>query len=182
MNQGGDLKGIDFVAFPVMAAIFVEAGTVKELSHRLLLPMTSIRRRLKLLERKRFIAKRSDGRWIPIVSLAITNPLEDEKPKEEPVLTPPEEVAPGRDAEPPPEVRAIKSKQRALERRGDAVPKSQVSGSALKVSKFMKVPSHLKGFGEARMGSLGLCGVCQKSTPLHYGGRAVCPICARGGK
>jgi len=167
------LKDINFVAFPVLAAVAVEAGTVRELSHRLMLPMTSIRRRLKQLEQQHLVARRHDNRWIPLVTIRMervpdppANPEEKVGPGEPtgPVVIAPEQPEPQENV-PTPITPPLPKK------------KFKVDPSN-KASKHFRVPAVLENLGEASVGALGRC-KCGNATPLRYGSTSVCPICAR---
>jgi hypothetical protein len=184
------LKDINFVAFPVLAAVAVEAGTVRELSHRLKLPMTSIRRRLKQLEQQHLVARRHDNRWIPLVCIRMervpevpTHPEEKVQPGEPTgpvIVSPPSETGPPeQNSEPEGPVPQLKTPALPRKAYKSRAPNVEVSPKALIVSKHFRVPAYIRKFGEATTGAPARC-ECGTATPLKYGDTPRCPLCSRG--
>jgi len=52
------------------------------------------------------------------------------------------------------------------------------SDRAKMLSEKLRVPAKLRGKGEVSLGPLAKCG-CGIATPMRYGGKALCPVCAR---
>ena len=177
------MKDINFVAFPVLAAIYVEAGTVRELSHRLHLPQTSIRRRIKQLKEQNLIAQRIDKRWIPLVSIRM------ERVPEVPAH-PEEKIQPGEPTGPviiaPPDVEVEEPEPDETLAPVPTAVTPPLPKRTFKVDPSNKVSAHFRVPGKnehgiATTGALAHC-ACGKPTPLKYGGIPICPICAREGK
>ena len=156
----------NLMAYPILAALTFEASTAKELSHKLLMPLANVRRRLRRIEAQGLIVQRRDWRWQMIVNLSQNGSgkavLGHTEAVEEPVA--------------PPSITTPQLDMRSVYRTPEA-PEG-TSSKALRISERMKVPATLS-HGEVCMGSPGRCILCRNVTPLRYGTESVCPTCAR---
>ena len=176
-------KDVNLMAFPILAVLASQPKTSRELCHALHMDKRSVYVRTKQLEQQGLIVKRFDKRWVPVVGIRME--------KRETPMYATEIVGPGE-----PTGTTLEEMVKPETRQGSTPtlyappdppkvyrpppPPKNVSANALKVSKHFRVPASLGARGEASIGPLGQC-PCGKPTPLKYGGKPLCPLCARGG-
>lgn len=175
---------LEFTVFAVLASIAMSPKTVREISRETGIGSTIVKERVSTLEKLGWIIKRaSDVRWCMIVTLA---PLSAPEPKtlrsgalpelntvvtQDPVLgnglvRPVKPI--GEDFEAPDGSGVVQDPPVAADWRTVAD----------KLSELWKVPVKLDG-SEVSVGKLEHCMYCNVSSPLKYGGKPICPKCAR---
>ena len=163
-------------AFVVLAAIAARPRSHLELCHTTLMAGTTVKDRLKELENLGWIVQRaSDKRWVMRVLLA---PLE----APEPTGMPGEVPRRGRKTTRRPVlghnfVRTVAPEQPQPIEEPPTEPEDPFSPQE-HLAKRWDVPIRT-WLGEIGTGKLAPCTKCGRTTPLKYGGAALCPICSR---
>lgn len=168
---------LNFMAFPILAAISRKPMTSRELQHTLLISKAQMNKRLRQLKDQNLIVKRDDKKWIPLVVLRMEAPPT-------PTAYPEEKVPPG--APTGPVIAASKEFHTVPRIDGPPVvgkkmgpkPKAKESAMAVKVATKFNVPASLQGH-EVSISTASSCG-CGRTTIMRYGPTVVCAVCARG--
>ena len=162
-----------FIAFPVLIALSHRAMTIREISRTLLISTDTVRRRVRELQATGYIVQRLDRRWVQTTSLQIAGvPQPTSVPgvgiQTPPVVGTPIEFIPAhkREEKPKPPPRPKPPKVSTLE-------------AAARLAAHFRVPESIEGQGEIGIGAVTECGACGQSTPLKFGGKPVCSLCAR---
>lgn len=150
------------LCLPVLAVLASRPQTIWQIKKLLMLNPVSIARRLKDLEAAGWVVKRSDNRWQMVVRLK-PEPVKPVVPD----VPPAHQDAPGTIVQVP-EVPEFK-----------ATHLDPTAGRDSGLATHFRVPVELIGRGLVGAGTIAPCTICNKSTPLKYGGQAICPTCAR---
>ena len=154
----------------------------RELHRLLMCPRNSLQRNIRKLLSMGIVTRRADKKLQMIVGLMLPKMPKVGAPvflpSNVPVLTPdkiqrpdPEEgVQAALNFKPEPEDPPL-----PRDWSGTGTP---ASDRAKMLSEKLRVPAKLRGKGEVSLGPLAKCG-CGIATPMRYGGKALCPVCAR---
>lgn len=187
------LYGSDWLLFD---SITKKPMTTRELSHMLQLSEVQVAKRMKRFAEMDppLVVKRSpDRRWVPCVIMRVETaketvdslwedipiPSQPDEPAVKggkvvyPEVAPPPVPAPAR---PRPEVTLPPPPPKKYQ---PPKPRATVSERAAALALKLNVPAERIEYGEVNIAAMGGCVKCGNGTPLHYGGYALCPKCAR---
>lgn len=166
------LEAADYL---ILHALDKRPLNTKEVSQALQMSRVTATKKLKSFAEKGLIVKRHpDQKWVPKMVMWVA-PVQDvadvtagrpvnctPNDKQKPDVSPPEE--------PPKPYTPPRNRTKASEKAEAAATR-------------FHIPPVVEGRGELTVGQVDLCIMCkQKTTPFRYGGKNICPRCARGGR